>query len=70
MRRPLPVGTGGAASFSGPDHSKGGCMVDKRTVLAVVIGAYILTAISRVVPGLAPGAVAGYLPSFGGDKSA
>lgn len=44
-------------------------MVDKRTVLAVVIGAYILTAISRVLPGLAPGAVAGYLPTFGGDKT-
>ena len=43
-------------------------MLDKRSVLGVVVGAYLLAALSRVVPALSPSALAGYLPSFGGDQ--
>jgi hypothetical protein len=43
-------------------------MVDKRMVVAIVAGAYVLAAITKLVPALSPGAVASYLPSFGGDS--
>lgn len=43
-------------------------MFDKRTVAGFVIGAYVLAALSRVLPALSPSAIAGYLPSFGGDQ--
>ncbi len=44
-------------------------MVDKRTVLGFVAGAYVLAAITKLVPALSPGAIASFLPSFGGDAS-
>lgn len=45
-------------------------MFDRKMILSYVAGAFVLAALTRLVPQLSPGSVASYLPSFGGSDNA
>lgn len=66
--RPETTALGGRRLFFLTRHTKGSPMFDKRMIASVVAASFVLAAITRLVPQLAPSSVASYLPSFGSSN--